>query len=89
LIQAGKVALAPLSFLIIEGVFEPDFGSFARHFAIVSPLVFSALALVQKSELAQEKLLRRRRAAISTTTTPTTTPTAAAFARPLAQDRTS
>jgi hypothetical protein len=92
LIQAGKVALAPLSFLIIEGVFEPDFGSFARHFAIVSPLVFSALALVQKSELAQEKLLRRRKAATATTTpttTPSTTPAAAAFARPLAQDRSS
>ena len=63
LIQAAKVALAPLSFLIIEGVFEPDFGSFARHFAIVSPLVFSAMALAQKTELAEKRLLRRRQAA--------------------------
>ena len=59
IIQAGKIALAPLSFLIIEGVFEPDFGSFARHFAIVSPLVFSAMAMLQKAELREEKRLRR------------------------------
>lgn len=59
MIQAGKVALAPLSFLIIEGIFEPDFGSFARHFAMVSPLIFSAMALVQQAERAQTRRLRR------------------------------
>lgn len=44
LIEAGKVALVPLAFLVVEGIFEPDFGSFARHFSMVSPLVFSAIA---------------------------------------------
>ena len=79
LIQAGKVALAPLSFLIIEGVFEPDFGSFARHFAIVSPLVFSAMALAQKTELAEKRLLRRRQAAAISSNP--------LFVRPTRQDR--
>jgi hypothetical protein len=78
MIQAGKVALAPLSFLIVEGIFEPDFGSFARHFAMVSPLIFSAMALVQQAERVQRRRLRRAhiqqalaaaaRAAASTTT---------------------
>lgn len=62
LIQAGKIALAPLSFLIVEGIFEPDFGSFARHFAMVSPLIFSAMALVQESEHVQQ---RREREALA------------------------
>ncbi|MDH6594781.1 hypothetical protein M2165_004670 [Variovorax sp. TBS-050B] len=75
MIQAGKIALAPLSFLIIEGIFEPDFGSFARHFAMVSPLVFSAMALVQQAERAQNRrLLRARMQAQALATTPTPTP---------------
>jgi hypothetical protein len=53
MIQAGKVALAPFAFLMIEGIFEPDFGSFARHFSMVSPLVFSAMALI--NNVAQEE----------------------------------
>jgi hypothetical protein len=47
LIAAGKVALAPLAFLVVESLFEPDFGSFARHFSMVSPLIFSAMAVAR------------------------------------------
>ncbi len=78
MIQAGKVALAPLSFLIIEGIFEPDFGSFARHFAMVSPLIFSAMALVQQAERAQGRRLHRlqmqQAAEASAAAVPTRTP---------------
>jgi hypothetical protein len=86
IIQAGKIALAPLAFLIIEGVFEPDFGSFARHFAIVSPLVFSAMALLQKAELGIEKRLRRNSNSNSSPAAPSGSP---ALAGAIHQDRTS
>lgn len=42
---AWFLLLIPIAFLFVEGIFEPDFGSFARHFSMMSPLAFCALGL--------------------------------------------
>ena len=35
----------PIAFLMVQAIFEPDFGSFARHFSMVAPLSFAGLGL--------------------------------------------
>ena len=45
---AWSTILMPIAFLFVEGIFEPDFGSFARHFSMVSPLAFCALGIYKR-----------------------------------------
>jgi len=39
----------PLAFLLVQGLFEPDFGSFARHFSMVVPVLFVGLGLMLRA----------------------------------------
>lgn len=43
--KVKDLSCIPLSFLMTQALFEPDFGSFARHFAMVVPILFCALGL--------------------------------------------
>jgi hypothetical protein len=35
---------------LVQGLFEPDFGSFARHFSMVVPVLFVGLGLQLRSK---------------------------------------
>jgi hypothetical protein len=35
----------PIAFLMIQAIFEPDFGSFARHFSMVAPIAFGGIGM--------------------------------------------
>lgn len=50
--KVKELTCIPFSFLLIQGLFEPDFGSFARHFAMVVPVLFCALGLQLSSQQA-------------------------------------
>jgi hypothetical protein len=45
---------------LVQGLFEPDFGSFARHFSMVVPVLFMGLGLqlrTKKPELVETRIL--------------------------------
>lgn len=43
--KVKELIAIPLSFLLVQGLFEPDFGSFARHFSMVVPILILGLGL--------------------------------------------
>lgn len=45
---AQKIALIPIVFLMVQGLFEPDYGSFIRHFSMLTPYVFCAIGLARR-----------------------------------------
>ncbi|MBZ9784387.1 hypothetical protein K9857_22890 [Pseudomonas sp. REP124] len=47
--KAKELIAIPLSFLLVQGLFEPDFGSFARHFSMVVPVLFVGLGLMLRA----------------------------------------
>ncbi|NUU34838.1 hypothetical protein [Pseudomonas sp. C2B4] len=58
--KVKELIAIPLSFLLVQGLFEPDFGSFARHFAMVVPVLFVGLGLqlrAKKPELIETRIL--------------------------------
>lgn len=48
--KVKELIAIPLSFLLVQGLFEPDFGSFARHFSMVVPVLFVGLGLQLRSK---------------------------------------
>ncbi len=48
--KVKELVAIPLSFLLVQGLFEPDFGSFARHFSMVVPVLFLGLGLQLRSK---------------------------------------
>ncbi len=48
--KVKELIAIPLSFLLVQGLFEPDFGSFARHFSMVVPVLFLGLGLQLRSK---------------------------------------
>ncbi|WP_338585672.1 hypothetical protein [Pseudomonas sp. MAG733B] len=58
--KVKELVAIPLSFLMVQGLFEPDFGSFARHFSMVVPVLFVGLGLQlrsKKPELVESRVL--------------------------------
>jgi len=60
-VKAKELIAVPLSFLLVQGLFEPDFGSFARHFSMVVPVLFLGLGLQlsKRAEPVAAKVLNR------------------------------
>ncbi|RON57411.1 hypothetical protein [Pseudomonas frederiksbergensis] len=58
--KVKELIAIPLSFLLVQGLFEPDFGSFARHFSMVVPVLFMGLGLqlrAKKPVLVESRIL--------------------------------
>lgn len=43
--SAATVMAFPIAFLMVQAIFEPDFGSFARHFSMIAPIAFAGMGL--------------------------------------------
>ena len=48
--DAKSMISIPFCFLIIQGLFEPDYGSFIRHFSMLAPLLFVGYGMLSKSK---------------------------------------
>ncbi|MEY8565667.1 polysaccharide biosynthesis tyrosine autokinase [Corynebacteriaceae bacterium 7-707] len=52
----ARFAAVPLSFLVVQGLFEPDWGSALRHATPMLPLIVGAVALMEKHRTRETQL---------------------------------
>lgn len=66
----ARFAAVPLSFLVVQGLFEPDWGSALRHATPMVPLIVGAVALMEKYRTQQTEHTNQKRIPMTTPSSP-------------------
>ncbi|MGP5930725.1 polysaccharide biosynthesis tyrosine autokinase [Corynebacterium glyciniphilum] len=66
----ARFAAVPLSFLVVQGLFEPDWGSALRHATPMVPLIVGAVALTEKYRTQQTEHTNQKRTPMTTPSSP-------------------
>ncbi|WP_312979233.1 polysaccharide biosynthesis tyrosine autokinase [Corynebacterium sp.] len=66
----ARFAAVPLSFLVVQGLFEPDWGSALRHATPMVPLIVGAVALMEKYRTQQTEHNNQKRIPMTTPSSP-------------------
>ncbi|MDN5684399.1 polysaccharide biosynthesis tyrosine autokinase, partial [Corynebacterium glyciniphilum] len=66
----ARFAAVPLSFLVVQGLFEPDWGSALRHATPMVPLIVGAVALMEKYRTKQTEHTNQKRIPMTTPSSP-------------------